>query len=287
MPNSYDLIVVSSVGFDDAGWPLPAQITVCREVAKLYAEQTKKPLILANALGLPNHYRINDPVFGTPIVQSEQTKLLLENLGVDPQDIVRGQFAIDSIGEGLELLTLLCPNHEYLGWMYGMTGLRPIEGSDKLGAFQNTLGSQPLRVCFVGPDYQLPRSVIINKHMFELAGVTAEFVNFPIPIPDHLFMRTNLIGNLKEMSAHIQGRIEQYTKDWQPIKNINDFFAAIKTNHGLFNKGGYQFHQNPQIAIAHHEERYDLKELYRLYKNREANIEEGAHPKRPTPSYVN
>ena len=94
MPNSYDLIVVSSVGFDDAGWPLPAQITVCREVAKLYAEQTKKPLILANALGLPNHYRINDPVFGTPIVQSEQTKLLLENLGVDPQDIVRGRLQL-------------------------------------------------------------------------------------------------------------------------------------------------------------------------------------------------
>jgi hypothetical protein len=269
---SPDLIVVSSPGFDSEGWPLGSQLDVCDVVAQIYkdAPSDRKPLILANALGLPNRYRVDDPVLGKPVVQSRQTELLLANLGVDQKDIVRGQLAIETIGEGLELFTLLSPGHDNVGWLKDYAGNDPIVWTSRAAEFQRSLSEITPHIIFAGADYQVTRSAVINMHMLDLAG--QPFTTEILPVPVAPFARVNAVGTAEEMQAHIKLQTERFQKEWQSISEPDQFFDALRERHGLFNQGEIIFHSDREkVSILDHADRTDHARLYAAYRKPEWN----------------
>lgn len=263
-----DLIVVSSSGFDSAGWPLGAQLDLCGAVAEIYknSPSKKKPLILANGLGIPNRYRINDPVLGVPLIGSKQTELLLTNLGVDPASIVRGQLAVDTIGEGIELLTLLSPRHDNVAWLRDYSGHEPVVWTERAAEFQRSLGVITPHVLFMGPDYQVTRSAVVNMHMLDMLG--QPFTTEMIAVSVSAFDRVNDVETAEQMKMHIGTQTGRFQREWQTIREPNEFFDALRINHGLFNQGKLVFHSDGEnMNILQHSDRTDHTRLYQVYRS--------------------
>ncbi len=254
-----DLIIVPSAGYDTEGYPLLVQLAVCEEVAEIVdnvRENGKKPLVFAQALGLPNLFQHpNDPTHEGPVHQSMQTWKMLLHVGVPERMIARGNFGVDTIGEGLELLTLLLGKHDGYAWMKSKTGEEPVIQRPQVWQFQQGLDTyiekKPIRVLVIGQEFQVDRSALITSHMLHLAGMPAVVSTIAVPTPEGGIVNNMTRGEIK---AHVGRQSDTYCQTWLPYDDIGQFFDGLAQHHDLYNKDGQlAFTTVPAKSVTPHD----------------------------------